>query len=264
MAVLKYKNPNYVVGGTEEKYLPLSNVIVGSSEIYIGETEPTDGYLIWINPIDNITKYKYNDTWVELVDQTQNAYGVFIEDTNGKLYTSEEWDGSKTPNSIVVKQLMASFRIALTESSSTMQISVNSTDPLEKYMTAISDIAQAKLDMKSEENTANIMKLQSGTGYAAGYCNSFTFPDGKTKGLLPALGWLQTAYDNRLEIDACLAACGAVAIDTNEYYWTSTFQGVNSINKRRDCWILNWHSGEVTILYGLSSNYRVRPFAEYN
>ena len=23
MAVLKYKNPNYTVGGTEEKYLPL-------------------------------------------------------------------------------------------------------------------------------------------------------------------------------------------------------------------------------------------------
>ena len=31
MAVLKYKNPNYVVGGTEEKYLPLSNVIVSES-----------------------------------------------------------------------------------------------------------------------------------------------------------------------------------------------------------------------------------------
>ena len=31
MAVLKYKNPNYTVGGTEEKYLPLSNVIVSES-----------------------------------------------------------------------------------------------------------------------------------------------------------------------------------------------------------------------------------------
>ena len=68
MAVLKYKNPNYVVGGTEEKYLPLFNVIVGSSEIYIGEEEPTNGCLIWINPIDNITKYKYNDTWIVLIN----------------------------------------------------------------------------------------------------------------------------------------------------------------------------------------------------
>ena len=31
MAVLKYKNPNYTVGGTEEKYLPLSNVRVSES-----------------------------------------------------------------------------------------------------------------------------------------------------------------------------------------------------------------------------------------
>ena len=31
MALLKYKNPKYVVGGTEEKYLPLSNVIVSES-----------------------------------------------------------------------------------------------------------------------------------------------------------------------------------------------------------------------------------------
>ena len=63
MAVLKYKNPNYIVGGTEEKYLPLFNVI---AKVYIGEEEPTNGCLIWINPIDNITKYKYNDTWIEL------------------------------------------------------------------------------------------------------------------------------------------------------------------------------------------------------
>lgn len=31
MAVLKYKNPNYTAGGTEEKYLPLSNVIISES-----------------------------------------------------------------------------------------------------------------------------------------------------------------------------------------------------------------------------------------
>lgn len=68
MAVLKYKNPSYVVGGTEEKYLPLFNVIVGSSEIYIGEEEPTNGCLIWINPTNNITKYKYNDAWVKLIN----------------------------------------------------------------------------------------------------------------------------------------------------------------------------------------------------
>lgn len=425
MAVLKYKNPNYVIGGTEEKYLPLFNVIVGSSEVYIGEEEPTNGCLIWINPTDNLTKYKYNDTWVELINsqetvtislvsnqdetaipdldllgkvihviygdkdkeliwqgdplkvtipmnmtyqvvfptnehykcpaqqeyiaiggntrevkglyytevvtvnvtcddntstegqqvtingtvydvdatgsvttkipfdveytvsvntksgytspssvtETANSktktismeytlltYGVFIEATDGTLYKSTEWTGAKTANSIVVKQPTVAFRIALTQSSSTMKIHSSYSGALENYMTAIENEEQAKLDMKSAENTVNIMKLQSGTGYAAGYCNSFTFPDGKTKGLLPALGWLQTACDNKAAVEACLAACGATAMASN-YHWASTFCGEGS--SHRNCWTLRWSDGNVSTS-GLDYLGWVRPFAEYN
>lgn len=189
------------------------------------------------------------------------VYGVFIEATDGTLHQSTEWTGAKTANSIVVRQPTTAFRIALTQSSDTMQIHSSSLGTLENYMTAIGDTAQAKLDMKSAENTANIMKLQSGTGYAAGYCNSFTFPDGKTKGLLPALGWLQTAYDNKAAVDACLAACGATPMDTSNYHWASTFRGVDGFNSR-SCWLLNWPDGRVghNTLY---DSYRVRPFAEY-
>ena len=191
----------------------------------------------------------------------QAEFGVFIEATDGTLYQSTEWKGTKTANSIVVKQPTVSFRIALTQSSNTMQIHSSYSGTLENYMTAISDSSQAKLDMKSAENTANIMKLQSGTGYAAGYCNSFTFPDGKTKGLLPALGWWQTAYDNKAAVDACLAACGATPMDTSNYHWASTFRGVSGSNRR--CWVLAWSDGRVP--YGsLNLSSRVRPFAEYN
>ena len=190
------------------------------------------------------------------------VYGVFIEATDGKLYQSTAWTGAKTANSIVVRQPTVAFRIALTQSSNTMTIHSSPTGTLENYMTAIRDAAQAKLDMKSAENTANIMKLQSGTGYAAGYCNSFIFPDGKTKGLLPALGWLQTAYDNKAAVDACLAACGATAMemDTSDWHWASTFWGVGSYNSRH-CWRLSWSNG---VSYdNLGNSYRVRPFAEY-
>lgn len=188
------------------------------------------------------------------------VYGVFIEATDGTLHQSTEWTGAKTANSIVVKQPTVAFRIALTQSSNTMQIHSSYSGTLENYMTAIGDSSQAKLDMKSAENTANIMKLQSGTGYAAGYCNSFTFPDGKTKGLLPALGWLQTAYDNKAAVDACLAACGATAMDTSNYHWASTFWGVGSYY--RYCWLLRWSDGGVGN-YNLSLSCRVRPFAAY-
>lgn len=193
--------------------------------------------------------------------KTQLLNGVYIEATNGELFTADKWTGSLTPNSVVVIQDEVRFRIALTQSRNTMQIHSSYDGALENYMTAISDSSQAKLDMKSAENTANIMKLQSGTGYAAGYCNSFTFPDGKTKGLLPALGWLQTAYDNKAAVDACLAACGATAMDTEYYHRSSTFRDVNG-NYGRRCWVLDWWNGSV---YGstLSSSDRVRPFATY-
>ena len=201
---------------------------------------------------------------MSLKKQTPLLNGVYIEATNGKLFTSDKWTGSLTANSVVVIQGEVRFRIALTQSSSTMQIHSSYSGKLENYMTAIRDSSQAKLDMKSAENTANIRKLQSGTDYAAGYCNSFTFPDGKTKGLLPALGWLQTAYDNKAAVDACLAACGATAMDTSDYHWSSTFWGVDKTSSRnyRRCWVLNWSNGDVTYKSLTNANW-VRPFATY-
>lgn len=194
--------------------------------------------------------------------QTPSLNGVYIEATNGELFTSDKWTDSLTPNSVVVIQDEVRFRIALTQSSNTMKIHSSSLGALENYMTAISNTAQAKLDMKSAENTANIMKLQSGTDYAAGYCNSFIFPDGKTKGLLPALGWLQTAYDNKAAVDDCLAACDATAMDASNYHWASTFWGVNRYNNRSRCWILHWSNGTVDGS-DLAGSHRVRPFAAY-
>ena len=201
---------------------------------------------------------------MSLKKQTPLLNGVYIEATNGKLFTSDKWTGSLTANSVVVIQDEVRFRIALTQSSSTMKIHSSYSGKLDNYMTAIRDSSQAKLDMKSAENTANIRKLQSGTDYAAGYCNSFTFPDGKTKGLLPALGWLQTAYDNKAAVDACLAACGATAMDTSDYHWASTFWGVDKASSRnyRRCWVLNWSNGDVTYKSLTNANW-VRPFATY-
>ena len=196
-----------------------------------------------------------------LKKQIPSLNGVYIEATNGKLFTAKEWTGSLTPNSVVVIQDEVRFRIALTEPSDLMKIHSNGTDALENYMTAIQSFAQAKLDMKSAENTANIMKLQSGTGYAAGYCNSFTFPDGKTKGLLPALGWLWTMFNKKDAVNACLSACGATSMDTSGSYWSSTFWGMRG-GETRACWVLYWSSGNVGN-GALEDIRRVRPFATY-
>ena len=224
---------------------------------YTVSVSPKSGYT---SP-SSVTETANSKTKTISMEYILIVYGVFIEATDGTLHQSTEWTGAKTANSIVVKQPTVTFRIALTQSSNTMKIHSSNSGTLENYMTAIGDSSQAKLDMKSAENTANIMKLQSGTNYAAGYCNSFTFPDGKTKGLLPALGWLWAAYNNKTAVDACLAACGATAMDTSKEYWASTFSGMAGDGNRR-CWILYWSSGGVYD-NGLGGSGRVRPFAAY-
>lgn len=190
---------------------------------------------------------------------TLSPYGVFVEATDGVLYPSADWTSAKTANSIVVKQSSYAFRIALTEPSVEYKIHSNSTGALENYMTAISSESLARDDMKSVENTINIMKLQSGTGYAAGYCNSFIFPDGRTRGVLPALGWWKKAFDNKTEVISCLSACGATAISAY-YLWSSTFSGVS--DSGRSCWIFYWPNS-ISIKGSLGVTWRVRPFATY-
>ena len=190
----------------------------------------------------------------------QAPSNVYIEATNGELFTADKWTGNLKPNSVVVIQDEVQFRIALPQSSR-KRICSSYAERLENYMTAIHDEAQAKLDMKSVENTDNIMKLENSINFAAGYCNAFMFPDDKTKGLLPALGWWQTAYDNKAAVDACLAACGAAAIDTSNWHLASTFQGaVGGIT--RSCWMLHWSDGRVGG-GSIGTSFLARPFAEY-
>ena len=191
---------------------------------------------------------------------TYDIMGVGIEATDGYIYAADNWPSNKTANSIIVVSDAAKFRIALIEAPSTMAMSSYYADPLENYMTAISDQTAAKADYNGSGNTANIMKLQSSTSYAAGYCNAFTFPDGKTKGFLPSLGQLNLAYQNKAAVDAALSACGGTLMNIY-YHWSSTFWGVNG--NYRYCWILGWSDGTVYYDSYVSSSRYVRPFAAY-
>lgn len=77
MAVLKYKNPNYTAGGTEEKYLPLSNVIVSESTYqHPLHTAHNSGlYKITIDGLGHVS----NATAVTKADIT--ALGIPSQDT---------------------------------------------------------------------------------------------------------------------------------------------------------------------------------------
>lgn len=189
--------------------------------------------------------------------------GVFIQDKSGKLWTTDSWDTSNNSNANAIAVLTSNVKVlvALTDSGGTKKIHSSYSGALENYMTAILDTTQAKADYKGAENTANIMKLQSSTSYAAGWCNAFTFPDGKTKGHLPSLGEFWEVYQNKSLVDAALSKCGGTAINTRSYHWCSTFWGIGGDYRR--CWALGWSDGDVGILYGtLDRNNYVRAFAE--
>ena len=192
-------------------------------------------------------------------NQQVPSEGVYIQDVNGKLWKTEDWDNSAKPNAVAVIAKEDKFLIALTEPLSRPMLSL-SYAALEKYMDATSSATEAKADYNGAGNTANILKMMLSTDCAAGYCNAFTFPDGSTKGFLPSLGQLNLAYQNKAAVDAALSKCGGTAM-TNNYYWASTFWGVGSSGYRH-CWLLRWSDGYV---YGdgLNYNYRVRPFANF-
>ena len=190
------------------------------------------------------------------------GYGVYIEDKQGKLYTTGDWSSGNNANanSVVVVTGTKNFRIALTQIASTMQMSSSPTDPWETYLTGTTDSTVAKTDYNGVANTQNIItKCQSATTYAAGWCNAYTFPDGVTKGYLPAAGELYLAYQNKAAITAALAKCGGTALQ-EQYYWSSTFYGVDG--SIRYCWLLDWSDGIVYHYYLNYSGY-VRAFGAH-
>ena len=191
------------------------------------------------------------------------ADGVYIEGLDGRAYTVDNWKGGNDANSIVVASGDVKFRIALTDAPSTMMIyssgTLEGTADLQNYLTALA-YPEALVDYDGAGNTANILKKVSSTGYAAGYCDAFVFPDGKTKGYLPALGQLNLAYQNKSAVDTALSKCGGAALDERfYYYWSSTFWGVNDSNAL--FWYLIWDEGYVEEGYVMGDNY-VRPFAD--
>lgn len=183
--------------------------------------------------------------------------GVYIQDVNGNLWKTEDWDNSVKPNAIAVVADEAKFLIALDESD--LELNYSKVAPYGKYMTTISDLTSAKSDYDGAGNTAIMLKLNPCTDFAVGYCDAFVFPDGKTKGFLPSLGQLNLAYQNKEGIDAAISKCGGIVMKAN-YYWSSTFWD-DSGSIYRHCWGLYWSDGYIA-KGNLDSYHYVRPFAD--
>ena len=129
---------------------------------------------------------------------------------------------------------------------------------LEDYLAGVDSKIGARLDYNGITNTKFLLQQLNYNGYAVAWCDAFTFPDGKTKGFIPACGQLYLAFNNKNAINTALSKCGGTAMN-GYHYWTSTFGG--STDYGNFFWtILN----DGSVSSSLLDNYcYVRPFAAY-
>lgn len=160
--------------------------------------------------------------------------GVFIEDTTGKLWDIDKWDGSATFNSVAVIGDTHSFGISGSHIGACDFSPCTLSDDGVFYgvdygLTGYDSVDLAYEDMDGEGNT-NIIISSQGTGntYAAQKCRSHNFPNGKS-GYLMAAGEYKMICDNITEINKALEKVGGKKVDINVSsssivgMWTSTY-----------------------------------------
>ena len=163
----------------------------------------------------------------------ENLLGVFIEDTTGKLWTSDAWDGSATANGVAVLTENCRFVMALESSKPSVFYWGGYLTEVSGILTS-EDKTVAASDYAGRSNTSILIETLAGTNDrytdgapAAEYCQAYTFPNGN-KGYMGAAGEWQAVADNKSVVLAALSACGGSAMDSS--CWTST-QGSSSL-----CW----------------------------
>ncbi len=146
-------------------------------------------------------------------------YGTFIQDTTGRLWTADEWDGSATPNGIAVRDkshgVTEGILLAIVSSLSMSQFST-------KYF-SLEELGVGT-DYLNQDGYANTQALLKYSSYlpALMKCISYRFPDGQY-GYLGAAREMDLISLCREKIEECLTALGVTFPSmTTEYVWTST------------------------------------------
>lgn len=166
---------------------------------------------------------------------TKISLGIFILDTDGNLVKRSEWSTSNNSKAVGVAVLTnnCKFVIAPTQSDSTLVWAPHGAQNSVPGVTTTTMSSEARKDYKGVSNSSAIVsKYRAGTNYAAGWCQNFSFENGK-EGYLGACGEWREAYNNKAEIDACMSLIGGTAI-TSSYYWTSS--QYNAANAWTSAW----------------------------
>lgn len=161
---------------------------------------------------------RFVDTGITLKDPII-PLGVYIQDVDGELWTSDAWDGSATPNGIAVVTENCRFVMALSYATN---LPINS-EYLSEGMTLpiYSSKDEAVKDYSGLNNTEVMLSAYGNdTSEAAGYCANYTFPNGQ-KGYLGSVGEWQALLGKESSVEACASKVG-VEIDITYDYWSST------------------------------------------
>ena len=190
-------------GAAVKTYIPVfTNFTISTSSV--------EGY-------KNFSNSYYADEFIKEIIVYYYGYGIYIEDTNHKLYTSSQWSSQgKTANSIVCITPQHSFRAALDRMDSTKRaIHSANTDAIKNYITVYSytPTPQYIEDWDGQGNTQKIINFNTAYGtntmeYAAPAAASFLFPDGTTKGYLPSVQEMWFIFQNLTTVNTCLSKCG--------------------------------------------------------
>lgn len=148
--------------------------------------------------------------------------GVFILGTDGTLYSAEKWDQpDSSAVGVAVLTDECKFVIAPTQNGSSLVWAPRHATDSVPGVTTVTSTLNAEKDYKGVSNSSAIVsKYETGTNYAAGWCQNFTFRNGK-RGYLGACGEWQKACNNKDKINACMSLIGGKYIG-NIFYWTST------------------------------------------
>ena len=173
----------------------------------------------------------------------KKTLGVFILGTDGRLYSAKEWN---QPNSSAVGVAVLTNEckfviapIASTEINDRLLWSKKGAYYNVSGVTTTTSSSVAKTDYEGVSNSSAIVsKYGKDTDYAAGWCQNFSFKNGK-EGYLGPCGEWQEAYNNKAEINACMSLIGGTAIRTDYPHWTSTQ------SSSREAWSLDWKNGSV-------------------
>ena len=155
-------------------------------------------------------------------DTPERKYGVFIQDTEGKLWLANEWDGTATPNGIAVRSAYSGppdgVLVSIPQSTASK---VKLAQSANYTMVGVDNDAKNE-DYNGYENTKALAQTITNFPDLAIY----TFPNGQ-QGYIGAYGEMLFVLKNIDEINKCLKVLGKKDYYEifPDYMWTSTVYG---------------------------------------